>query len=227
MAFSFPSQFLSLFFLVFYLTETLTLWYKYLSLLHFLLTEKYGVSGLNSTTTKNKRGRISAAALVLFVIVTMVAMQVLSGDGDVKPKRPRFDIYRATFRDNKTGLMWSLNGGISEMTLSWEDAREYVAELNKERFAGTEGWRLPSREEIRSLVAAAQDLGFNGRSQERTVAAVLQSAGIKSVQPVEYWSATVNMYNASEVWYVSMRDGSEGTGEKTLYLSVWPVRSLR
>ncbi|MCP4374993.1 MAG: DUF1566 domain-containing protein, partial [bacterium] len=74
------------------------------------------------------------------------------------------DQYAGTFIDNRfeaeeegkvivdqaTGLMWQQSG--SEEELTYQQAKEYVQELNDREFAGHADWRLPTVEELLSLV---------------------------------------------------------------------------
>lgn len=72
--------------------------------------------------------------------------------------------------DHATGLMWQQSGSPDAMT--YPDALKYVDELNIKRFAGHPGWRLPTIEELISLVEPIQKNGnlyidkiFNDRQQ--------------------------------------------------------------
>ena len=51
--------------------------------------------------------------------------------------------------DSKTGLQWTPD--LLQAGISWEKAQAYVAQLNH---GGFSGWRLPTREELRSLYDA-------------------------------------------------------------------------
>jgi hypothetical protein len=55
-----------------------------------------------------------------------------------------------TLTDKATGLMWQKAGSPSEMT--FDAAGKYVQELNLNRFGGYEDWRLPTLEELCSLL---------------------------------------------------------------------------
>jgi hypothetical protein len=52
--------------------------------------------------------------------------------------------------DSATGLMWQKEGSQAPMT--WNQAQEYVNLLNREKFAGHGDWRLPTVEELGSLI---------------------------------------------------------------------------
>jgi hypothetical protein len=55
-----------------------------------------------------------------------------------------------TITDRATGLMWQRSG--SSKAVSWRSAKLYVDELNGTQFAGHSDWRLPTIEELASLV---------------------------------------------------------------------------
>lgn len=55
-----------------------------------------------------------------------------------------------TITDRVTGLMWEKGGSQSE--LLYYQAKSYISRLNKERFAGYDDWRIPTIEELLSLL---------------------------------------------------------------------------
>jgi hypothetical protein len=63
-----------------------------------------------------------------------------------------------TITDGVTGLIWQKNGSTRE--LSRREANSYVKLLNEEKFAGYSDWRLPTIEELASLLTKStkQDL---------------------------------------------------------------------
>ncbi len=55
-----------------------------------------------------------------------------------------------TVTDDRTRLMWQKGG--SPGVMEWTEAGAYVQKLNQERFAGYDDWRLPTVEELASLM---------------------------------------------------------------------------
>lgn len=52
--------------------------------------------------------------------------------------------------DQSTGLMWQQAGSANQMT--WNEAKTYIQQLNQDEFAGFADWRLPTVEELASLL---------------------------------------------------------------------------
>jgi hypothetical protein len=63
-----------------------------------------------------------------------------------------------TITDRTTGLMWE-KGGSSTAMRYWS-AKRYVSRLNKENFSGYQDWRIPTTEELASLLE--RDLNNRG-----------------------------------------------------------------
>jgi hypothetical protein len=58
--------------------------------------------------------------------------------------------------DHATGLMWQKSG--SDEQLTYQQAQAYVEKLNRERFAGYDDWRLPTVDELISLLEPEKQL---------------------------------------------------------------------
>ena len=84
--------------------------------------------------------------------------QIRSMTAPKPPLKPSGDLrYRnnqdGTVTDLKHGLMWTLQDSYQEKKewTNWEVAQLYVEEKNKQKFAGHNDWRLPTRKELLTL----------------------------------------------------------------------------
>ena len=170
--------------------------------------------------------KVCAYISSLFICIS-ICITVDAAGSEKITKRPRFIFTAHTLQDNETNLMWALNGAVTDQTYSFIDAEEYIFQLNKERFAGHRDWRLPTREELMSLVEHVKKKGFMGKDPATTVAEGMRRMGIVKAKATEYWTATTNLFDASEAWYVSLVDGTSCAADRTIYFSIWPVRSIR
>jgi len=96
-----------------------------------------------------------------------------------------------TVTDRTTGLMWEKEG--SSSNLRWSQAIEYVKNLNKKNLLGYNDWRMPTTEELASLLAPrVNDEG-------------LHIASVFSCKQRVCWSSDLSRYNTRVV------DFSEGS----------------
>jgi len=72
---------------------------------------------------------------------------------------PRFEIEGETVTDRLTGLAWCHNANLAEFPLTWQEALDYVAQMNRSQTLGYSDWRLPNRRELRSRIIPMTD-GF-------------------------------------------------------------------
>lgn len=69
-------------------------------------------------------------------------------------KKPLIDNGDGTITDPNTGLMWKKTDAWldTKRFYTWAQAPEYVEKINKEKFAGHDDWRIPSKAEAETLV---------------------------------------------------------------------------
>jgi hypothetical protein len=93
--------------------------------------------------------------------------------------------------DHTTGLMWQQSG--SPKSMAYKNAKDYVAQLNKESFAGFNDWRLPTLEEAMSLMEPKKfnnDLYIDSKFDK-----------------TQEWIWTTDVYAVSVAWVVSFNGG--------------------
>ena len=61
-----------------------------------------------------------------------------------------------TVTDVETNLVWQKNPAPERIT--WPEAQKYIDRINAESFAGHDDWRLPTNEELLSLMLSKENL---------------------------------------------------------------------
>lgn len=113
--------------------------------------------------------------------------------------------------DAPAGLAWQAGG--SRYPLSWWEAHEYVAELNATRFAGRTGWRLPTVDELASVLTPPAE--FTGHCLPPLF------------DPLQrlVWSADRRAF--TQAWFADVEQGAFAWADMTCRRSVRAVRSLQ
>jgi len=66
------------------------------------------------------------------------------------------------WHDRETGLVWELKTPKSvKLKYNWADAHSYAEVLNDEKFGGYNDWRLPTKEELKGLLAKKENIGLH------------------------------------------------------------------
>jgi hypothetical protein len=110
--------------------------------------------------------------------------------------------------DWETGLVWEQSP--DRTTRTWSDAIWYAY---RKEVGGRKGWRLPTVEELASLVDPTQSNPSLPSGHPFT-----------NVQSDIYWSSPTDVRNASSGWGVDFRYGIVGTYDKSGYYYIWCVR---
>ena len=150
---------------------------------------------------------------------------------DHKPN-PRFAIYDpignsdlsdpATLSDDlvldkETGLVWARDANLIGQ-INWLDANTLCREFE---LGNRTGWRLPSIEELSSLIDTSQsDLAL---PEGHPIVNVQYGSGVYA-----YWSSTNHENPNGAAWFVNMWRGAgphlAGLANKSVLGRVWPVR---
>ena len=115
-----------------------------------------------------------------------------------------------TITDKTTGLVWQQAG--SEYPLTWQRAKAYVAELNQLRHAERGCWRLPTVDELMSLLTAP------AHGEDFCIEPIFDS------RQRALWSCDRKSYTAA--WYVSVDLGFVAWQDFSAYYSVRAVSDI-
>ncbi|GJQ22553.1 hypothetical protein BIY37_02880 [Candidatus Brocadia sapporoensis] len=128
----------------------------------------------------------------------------------IKKASKRFQIVLdgAGVLDKETGLVWEKSPDTEART--WADAVSYAYTKS---VGGRKGWRLPTIEELSSLVDPTQNSP-----------ALPSDHPFTNVQSDSYWSSTTNVSLTSAAWHVYFDDGYVGDRDKAHDYYVWCVR---
>jgi hypothetical protein len=155
-----------------------------------------------------KRGHtILAAVLALVSYAGLAAAKPPFWDDQIN-KPGRFKILKkfdgAAVFDKETGLVWEQSPDSDQDPddrKMWGDAGVFC---NNRVVGGRRGWRLPTNQELASLVDPSQ-----------SSPALPPGHPFANVQSSEYWSATTDADDPGEAWRVSIDDGQVDRGNKT------------
>lgn len=120
---------------------------------------------------------------------------------------------QSVVKDLRTGLMWQQTG--SSKSMDSETAQKYIQRLNQEQLAGFDDWRLPTMEELLSLLTSKK-----------------QPHGLY-IDPIfdahQQWCWAADSQQDSELpaWYVIFSAGCRGRSSKYSFNYVRAVRSWK
>jgi len=126
--------------------------------------------------------------------------------------KPRFEVHRAAVLDRLTGLYWLRDADVAGGTMNWREALQQVKRLKLPCPEGFRGWRLPTINELESLVDCSRHSPALPADQPFT-----------NVRDI-YWSSTTSFFETDWAWALYLNKGATGVGfkqDKTFHL--WPV----
>ncbi len=127
--------------------------------------------------------------------------------------KPRFQQKNETVLDSLTGLMWTQNANLAEFPVTWQEALDYIADMNFKKTFGCTNWRLPNRYELRSLM-----------SHQTRKPALPEDHPFHNVFSGWYWTSTTAAINTAYAWYIHMEGARMFYGGKEQFYLLWPVQ---
>jgi hypothetical protein len=126
---------------------------------------------------------------------------------------PRFEVQGAVAVDHATGLSWTIDANIGGFPCTWLEAFAQIAALNQQQHGGHGDWRLPNRNELRSLV-----------SYQAKKPALPAGHPFVNFFLGWYWSSTTAAINPAYAWSVHLEGARMFYGRKDQESLFWPVR---
>ena len=125
----------------------------------------------------------------------------------------RFILQSDVVSDTATGLAWTKDAALSEFPLTWQEALDFVADLNRTQYGGHTGWKLPNRRELFSLA-----------SHDTINPSLPPGHFFENVFHGYYWTSTTCHRLPDQAWYVHLGGARVFKGMKHGSYMVWPVR---
>ncbi len=125
----------------------------------------------------------------------------------------RYKLQKEVVIDRLTGLAWTRNANIGTFPCTWQESFEKIRKLNQEYYGGYSDWRLPNRNELRSLV-----------SYQTKKPSLPDGNPFLNVFLGWYWSSTTAVINPAYAWSLHLEGARMFYGRKNQYQLFWPVR---
>ena len=140
--------------------------------------------------------------------VTGLIWEVKTADGSIHNKQKRY-----TWCDSNP----ETNGGYAGTPGDGTDTEDFINALNSANFGGFSDWRLPDREELRSIVNYGQ---YSPAIDTNYFPNTISSMG------TYYWSSTTDASYVYHAWFLEFYSGGDGTNRKGWTYQVY-VRAVR
>ena len=108
------------------------------------------------------------------------------------------------WQDPDTNLMWQVE--IDERRFTWDEAFEYAKELNNKNYAGYNDWRVPSIEELETILTKESHKNKHSYNYKTYIKKPLLNSVNMGYQ--WFWSATTNASYTDDAWNVSFEHGT-------------------
>ena len=138
--------------------------------------------------------RIIFSCLMVLLLSVGIAQADLIDNGD------------GTVSDSRTGLMWQQD---SAGSMAWAEAVAYCSRLS---LAGYDDWRLPSLDELKSIV--------NGDFSDPAI----DTTFFPDTKSDHYWSSAKSDFQSNQAWHL---DFARGHAYEGFTLQQYYVRAVR
>jgi hypothetical protein len=137
-----------------------------------------------------------------------------------------YAVNKQTVVDTRNKHMWTRNANIPITLIKHSDTEKLIKELNQDRYAGYNDWRMPTREDFEGLVIYGKETGW-GTVFGHFIADFLTTCGFTRVQPGNYWTSTPAEADLDRFFVINTWNGITRPLAATNYYYLWPVRDAR
>jgi hypothetical protein len=102
----------------------------------------------------------------------------------------------ACTQDNVTGLLWQAAPSTTSTLNTYANVAAYVTQVNQSALCGSSNWRLPTANELVSLVDFSLSSG-----------AAADMFGFPTMQAYRYWTADARATTTTDAWFVDFGNG--------------------
>lgn len=152
---------------------------------------------------------------VVMLLATLFSVSAFADDS-------RFVFSWKIVEDKRTGLTWTRTADLAKS--DWSGASDLVKKLNKKEYAGFQDWRLPTKNELYTLVTYAMRANYFGGEDAFSPYQLFNQRGFNDVQNNWYWTASPYEDNTTYLWVISMYNGKARGENQDSKSYVWPVR---
>ena len=177
-----------------------------------------GITGVAQNTQLDGRGGIMKQTMLFVtgIILVLMMADVIFAD------ESRFVFSNNTVTDRLTGLMWMRVANMGGYT--WSDAFKVVSDLNRQQYATYDDWRLPTLNELDTLVKYANGVSTTFFFHPYIL---LNKLGFYEVQESCYWSSNTDKDSSDRAYSKGMHNGKKYWWKRSDAYYVWPVRAGR
>ena len=120
--------------------------------------------------------------------------------------------------DKQTGLIWAMDTELLDEVVPWEEAVKFC---QKVEIGGQKGWRLPTKDELISILDTSQSHPALPEGHPFKKANVYKYG---AQGQIDYWTSTEYEGDSKRAWVVFISNGMVMEELKLFDFKVWPVR---
>ena len=156
----------------------------------------------------NRRTRVLSSLVLVAALGCFTAARAAWSQTLPAANRFSLALNKAAVMDKETGLVWEQSPDTGRR--DWLGAQNFC---NTKTVGGRQGWRLPTAQELASLVDPTQ---FSP--------ALPSGHPFSNMQSSHYWSATTDARDTPIAWDMFFNTGGVGVDDRASAIHVWCVR---